>query len=104
MANNHRKKRNKVMLKADNEFSALTGLEAIQLSGSHDCLVTNKKTFNGLPVAKVAYIKYHKLESQHRKRKKLLRVYRTCGVDQCVKREHLKAHDPLKDVPPGLIF
>lgn len=84
-------------MRADNEFSALTGLPATQLQGSIDCLVahqlsattsattTNLSASGTVPIKKIAYCAYHNLSLSDVKK-----VKQTCGVDHCVKREHLE--------------
>lgn len=90
------KKKYRIKKSAKNEFSALTGLPATQLSGSCDCLVAHQLTCSpsattahipsNSPVAihRFAYSVYHQIPLH-----KIERVVQSCGVDQCVKREHL---------------
>ena len=105
--NTRRIARNKNKKFAKNEFTALTGVRAIQVQNPDPalaCLVTEAKTIDGLSVAKHAYILYHDLKMSHPTRRERIRVTRTCNTANCVARDHLIAHDPLKDTPPGLIF
>jgi hypothetical protein len=96
--------RRKLKKQADNEFTALTGIRAIQMDGGSNCLITKQSTLNGTPIRKAAYILYNETYKVHPKRLKLMKVKTSCGVKNCVHRDHLVANDPLKDVPPGMIF
>lgn len=103
--NTHRIARRKQQKTAKNEFTSLTGIRAIEVQNPNlSCLVTAVKTIDGVSVAKKAYMLYHDLQQSHPIRKTRIKVYHTCGTANCVKREHLTAHDPLKDTPSGLIF
>ena len=101
-----RKNRNKLKKTAKNDFTALTGIRAIQLSGSCDCLVVANKTYLDLPIKKAAYLLYNNISitSEHPTRIARMKVHSSCGVDQCVNPNHFIVKDPLKDTPPGLIF
>lgn len=103
--NTSKASRGKIKRRANNEFSALSGIRAFQLSGSCDCLVTEQTTANGYPIKKYAYLLYNNLlVGAHPKRIKSIRVKSSCGVDQCVNPAHFIVTDPLKDTPPGAIF
>lgn len=84
----------RIKKKAENEFSALAGVDAIQLFGALDCLVIKPVVkMCGVPVLKFAYQKYYGIEALNRNI-----VFTTkCGVTNCVKKSHLKAvYNPSK--------
>lgn len=92
------KKKYRIKKTAKNEFSKLSGIEATQLSGSIDCLVAHQLRVSpsatatpftitkSIPIKKFAYALYHNVAISDIKS-----VKQTCGVAQCVKREHLEA-------------
>jgi hypothetical protein len=96
--------RTKMKRNADNEFTTLTGIRAIQMEGGSNCLITKQNTLNNKPIRKVAYLLYNNITGVHPKRLRAMKVKTSCGVKNCVCRDHLIAHDPYKDTPPGLIF
>ena len=92
------KKKYRVRKSAQNEFSAITGREAIQLSGSSDCLISpHTTTGEGVSIQHLAYDAYYRPGEDVIRRKKSDMLHRSvkvraiCGVDQCVKKEHLEA-------------
>lgn len=89
------KRKYRIKKSAKNQFSALSGIEAIQLSGSADCLVVNRKTIHNIPPAKYAYCLYKGIL----KPSPYLKVKQSCGIKQCVKQEHLCAtFSPPEDI------
>jgi hypothetical protein len=96
--------RTKMKRKADNEFTALTGIRAIQMEGGSNCLITKQITLNNMPIPKTAYLLYNNITGVHPKRLKAMKVKTSCGAKNCVHRDHLVVHDPYKNTPPGLIF
>ena len=74
---------------ATNDFSAFSGLEATQLTGNSECLVTKNKTHDRMSMKKYAYLQYHEIYDT--RTVKATKVKQTCGVDQCVNKDHLVA-------------
>lgn len=102
--NAHRVARAKVKKSADNEFSALTGVRAIQVQNpTMPCLVTKQGTADGHPIAKFAYLAYNGLLKAAPKRITSIKVTQSCGTTNCVCKGHLVAEDPLKDAPPWFL-
>src|SRR5574343_357430 len=66
----------------NNEFSALSGIEAFELLGGQNCLITKSK--NTQPIA---YELYRNIQKMSKK----IKVYSTCGIKNCVKKDHLIA-------------
>lgn len=82
------KKKYRVRKQFKNEFSFLSGIEAIPMLGGSECLLSKQKaTTNHLPIQRHAYILYNKNIAISPS----LYISSTCGVKNCVKREHLQA-------------
>ncbi len=80
------RRRSKTRKTAKNEFSAITGLKAMEMKGGSNCIIVNQLTISGMACARYAYIKYidHKYGLNIN-----VHVSQSCGVLNCVKREHL---------------
>lgn len=74
---------------AKNEFSKISGQATIQLTGNSNCLVTRQATANGLSIQRYSYERVYNDFSFDLSNS--VRVTTICGVNQCVKKEHLKA-------------
>lgn len=73
---------------AKNPFTALCGKRAFELFGGTNCLVTESVTTTGsMDIKKYAYFLYLDFKNQN----KDIRVTSTCGVANCVKKDHLVA-------------
>lgn len=68
--------------KNNNEFSALFGIEAIQMNGGSNCLITKAMTTRDLQ--REAYFAY--TNTPHNP---AIKVSSSCCVTNCVKRDHL---------------
>lgn len=66
----------------NNAFSAITGIDAFELSGGQNCLVT--KSVN---LQKKAYELYTKTSNLGAR----IKISSVCGIQNCVKPEHLVA-------------
>ena len=80
-----------------NPFSGISGIDAVQLSGALDCIVTSQKSKElkaphkisnreTIPIKKYAYHLYTNIRLSDIKS-----VTNSCGVNECVKQEHLIA-------------
>ncbi len=87
-----RTNRNRWRLKntADNEYTALTGIMAFQLMGGSNCLIVRYPTKGrGVATHRFAYGLYNSKYAKHFN--KYVKVTTSCGVLNCVKKEHLHA-------------
>lgn len=76
------------MQTADNDFTKATGIEAIAVIGQLKCLVVKKLQYKSIPIQRLAYAIYHYPES---KGNNAIKVTSTCGVANCVLKDHLRA-------------
>lgn len=74
---------------ASNEFMALFGIEAFPLLGGSNCLIVKHLTYNGHPIQRVAYLGY--ISSLTHQGTSAIKVNATCGIANCVLRDHLIA-------------
>jgi len=81
------KRHYRIKKNAQNEFERLTGKETAQLSGIIDCIIYKKKTIGNKPAKEVAYCLYNEIDKIGAN----IKIVQTCGIDQCVKNEHLVA-------------
>lgn len=72
---------------AKNGFTALTGIEAFQMLGGSDCLIVKNKSVKGYNPLRYAYMKYCGMNGINEN----ISVKNSCGVLNCVKKEHLIA-------------
>lgn len=80
---------------ADNEFTASFGIEAFQMKGGSNCLIVKKTLYYGMPVQRVAYCET--INFIQGRAVAALKVTPTCGVLNCVSRDHLVAtYEPTK--------
>jgi hypothetical protein len=79
---------------ADNEFTAITGILAIQMRGGSNCLICNIIKTKDVPIQKYAYFQYNKLYKPYPP----IKLSTTCNVSNCVNKDHLIAtYHPTKE-------
>lgn len=81
-------RRYRVRNSAKNEFSRIAGIRAIQMKGGSECIIVDNNTIKGFSVDKYAYIIYNGIGYSLNRN---IDYVRSCGVENCVKREHIKA-------------
>lgn len=82
------KKAYRIKKSARNEFSALSGIHAIEVQGQTHCLIVDKKTHKSVPIQWYAYTLYCEKYNLN----KFVIVRSSCGVLNCVKKSHLIAN------------
>lgn len=90
------KRRKSISKRADNEFSSLTGIQVVKLTGkgANGCWISTQSEWNGVPVKKVSGAAHDPstpngyIRRGHREMS-LLTVRGTCGVNECVNPDHL---------------
>lgn len=71
----------------NNAFSALTGIEAIEVVNPNCCLVVKQLSANGgIPITKYAYCIYYNYPTSLN-----ITVSHTCDIENCVRQDHLIA-------------
>lgn len=91
------KKKYRIKKRANNnEFSKLTGIEAFEMLGGNNCLITKYAFFTKTRSTIQSYA--YSLYSGFNKRiNPNVKVTATCGATNCVKKAHLKAtYEPTK--------
>ncbi len=85
------KKKYRIKKSAKNEFSALTGILAIQQQGGSNCLLVAQKTLakphfdRDIPIQKAAYCLYNRVAPSS-----IAKLTSTCDVSNCVAPSHLQ--------------
>jgi hypothetical protein len=69
------------------EFSKLSGVDSFEVDGGTQCHIVRSLTTKGMPSSKYAYFLFIGNLSLNSD----IRVKTTCGVKNCVKKEHLVA-------------
>lgn len=88
------KRRYRLKKSAKNEFTAVTGIRAVQLLGGSNCIAVGSKTIKSEKPCRFAYRKYNKVYELN----EWVNVYTTCGVLNCVSKEHIVAeYKPTKN-------
>lgn len=78
-----------------NPFSSLSGIMAIEGRGNDGCLLVDQESVGGRPIQVYAFNIYF---SPKKKISRWVKVTSTCGFQNCVKKEHLKAvYSPKKE-------
>lgn len=74
---------------AKNDFTRLTGAEAIEMEGGSNCILAKKKTMNGFDIKRYAYCLY--IDFRKGIDNSYIKMSNKCNVNNCVKQEHLIA-------------
>jgi len=74
---------------ADNEFTAITGIEAILIMNGSNCLVVRKMTADRCPIQRYSYCLYSNNKLFYKN--PYIKVTSSCGVLNCVRQNHLTA-------------
>lgn len=88
------KKKYRLKYSAKDEYQKAVGVKTIQLRGSCDCLIINRLKYKDTYTNQQhAYSVYNNTPIN-----KAIKVTNTCGIEQCIKKEHLVAkYHPTKD-------
>lgn len=81
------KRKYRIKKKAENEYSVLTGNEAFKMAGGSGCLIVKSAFHLSRPMARYAY----KLYSEDYDLNRNVEVSNSCGVLNCVLKDHLEA-------------